>query len=290
VSANDDWRRYRRNAASKALLEPAHERSLIERAQAGDRSAVTELVDSHMRLVIQISARYARAELSAHDLTAEGVLGLLEAITRFDTRRETRFGGYAAWWVRAYVHRHAADNRRIIGMPSSRAARLIESKLRGTESRLTQTLGRAPSRLEVAEALDVAEHDVDLVMEALYARDLAIVRDPQEQHSVELADPDGDPEEALAAAELEAVRLRSLNRALAALDEREQTLVRQHLYTDDKQTLAEVGRGLGISRQRAAQILEGARQKLRSNLAWMTESMAVPPPERLVLGTSRRSA
>ena len=144
MSQNDgDWGRYRHTAREKPLLEAKQERKLLERARAGDRGAVSELADSHMRLVVQVAARYARDGLSAHDLVAEGTLGLLEAIGRFDLSRDTRFAAYAAWWVRACVRQHALQNRRIVGMPNSRGARIVSARLRSTERRLTQSLNYA---------------------------------------------------------------------------------------------------------------------------------------------------
>jgi RNA polymerase sigma-32 factor len=272
VHATDDWGHHRRSAAEKPLLEAGHERDLLERARQGDRAAVNELVESHMRLVVQIASRYGRGDLSAHDLIAEGVLGLLEAIVRFDMSRDTRFAGYAAWWVRAFVHRHAAQNRRIVGMPGSRAARVVESKLRSTERRLTQSLGRVPQRAEVAEALHVTERDLELVTEAWHARDVAITRDERGVW-MEPRDQSEGPEEAFGAAESRAVWAASLRDAIEALNERERALVREHLYAEEKRSLADVGRRLGISRQRAAQILEDARQKLRARLSGVVEAM-----------------
>ncbi len=267
MSANDyDWARYRQIASEKPLLDAPRERALLECAKRRDRKAVAELVDSHLRLVVQIAARYSREGLSAHDLMAEGVLGLLEAIGRFDLARESRFASYAAWWVRAHVRRHALQNRRMVGMPSSRGARIAASRLRGAERRLTQTLGRPPFRSEIAQALGVSEQDVELVMQALSSRDTLLFQG-EPGSSFELQDATMGPEEALADAEVRAQRASFVHNAFEGLTERERAVVRDHLYSDDNRSLAEVGRGLGVSRQRAGQILAGARVKLRARLA-----------------------
>ncbi len=267
MSANDyDWGRYRQSASEKPLLDASRERALLERAKRGDRQAMSELVDSHQRLVVQIASRYSREGLSAHDLMAEGMLGLLEATLRFDLARESRFASYATWWVRAYVRRHALQNRRIVGMPNSRGARIAASRIRSTERGLTQALGRPPSRSEIAQALEVSEQDVELVLQALSARDTLLFQGEADA-TFELPDASMGPEEALADAELRAERACFVHEAFEDLSGREQAVVRGHLYSEDSRSLAEIGRGLGVSRQRAGQILAGAREKLRARLA-----------------------
>jgi len=260
-----DWRHYRNKAGEKPLLAADRERELLMRAQRGDPRAVGELVESHMRLVVQIASRYARDGLGTHDLVSEGVLGLMEAVRRFDLARETRFASYAGWWVRACVRRYALANRRIVGVPSTRGARIARARLRGTERTLTQRLGRRPTLSELAEALGVSEHDVELVDVALSSRDVSLA--PHDHSSaVEFPDENLGPEQAFAEAEHQRVCERTVERALTALSERERALVREQFFEEDGKSLADLGRALGVSRQRAGQILAVARDKLRAQL------------------------
>lgn len=259
-----EWTRYRMAAKNRPLLPAGAERTLLEQARAGCPKATRALVESHMRLVVQTASGYARDGLSVHDLMAEGTLGLMEAIRRFDLTRDSRFASYATWWVRACIRRHALCNRRIVGMPDSRGARLARARLRGTERRLTQELGRKPSYRELASALGVSEDDVVLVDTALSSRDVPILLG--EVDTFEPRCDSFDPEQAVAEAEAHEKRTRTVQSALDALSERERALVCDHLYREDAKSLAELGRMLGVSRQRAGQILEGARQKLRAEL------------------------
>jgi RNA polymerase sigma-32 factor len=256
-----EWEHYRCQAMQKPLLDVERERSLLERAREGDRDASAELVGSHMRLVVQVAASYARDGLSVHDLVGEGVLGLMEAVQRFDMGRDARFASYAAWWVRARVRAHALANRRIVGMPDTRGARVARSRMRESERQLAQRLGRRPSRAELAQELGVAEHDVELVDAALSSRDVPLQGSPYEP-----SDEAEGPEQTVARAEADAQRRASLTRALATLSDRERDVVWSQLGREDGQSLSELGRSLGVSRQRAGQILAGAREKLRAEL------------------------
>jgi RNA polymerase sigma-32 factor len=262
VSPNHrDWERYRSQALQQPLLDAERERHLLERAKQGGREAAAELVASHMRLVVHVASTYARDGLNVHDLVGEGVVGLMEAVQRFDLDRDVRFASYATWWVRSRVRAHALANRRIVGMPDTRNARVVRSRMRASERRLTQQLGRRPSRLELAQELGVSEQDVELVDAALSARDVPVL-----PASFEPCDDTEGPEQTVARAESEAQRSLLLTRALATLSVRERDVVCAQLGTEESPSLSQLGRSLGISRQRAGQILAGAREKLRAEL------------------------
>jgi len=218
-----------------------------------------------MRLVVQVASRYAREGLSAHDLVSEGVLGLMEAVRRFDMAHDARFASYAAWWVRACVRRYALPNRRIVGGPSTRGARIARARLRQTERMLTQQLGSRPTRGEIAQHLGVAEHDVELVEVALTSRDVSLTAEDQ-SGSLDLPDETASPEQVVAEAEHQAACEQSIRCALTGLSERERAVVREQFFEEDGKSLADLGRALGVSRQRAGQILAGARDKLRARL------------------------
>jgi RNA polymerase sigma-32 factor len=262
----NEWRRYQHAARQSPLLEAERERELLLRAQQGDQEASSELVQCHMRLVVQVAFRYAREGLSEHDLVSEGVLGLLEAVRRFDLSRPTRFAGYAGWWVRASVREFALANRRIVGTPSTRGARVVRARLRRAERTLSQELGRKPSVGELSRALSVSEQDVELVDVALSARDLSLaVGEPL--GSLEPEDGAPGPEQVVAEAEAQAACAASLHAALRSLNARERAVVCEHLYTDETRSLTDLGRVLGVSRQRAGQIFASACDKLRARLA-----------------------
>jgi DNA-directed RNA polymerase sigma subunit (sigma70/sigma32) len=150
-------------------------------------------------------------------------------------------------------------------VPSTRGARIARARLRGTERELTQKLGRKPTLAELAESLGVSEHDVELVDVALSSRDVSLA---SHDHAapIEFADDSVGPEQEFAEAEHQRVCEHTVERALTALSERERALVREQFFEEDGKSLADLGRALGVSRQRAGQILAVARDKLRAQL------------------------
>jgi RNA polymerase sigma-32 factor len=259
------WGRYRHSARNRPMLEVERERELLVQAQRGDQRALTELIDCHMRLAVKVASRYARDGLSAHDLISEGVLGLLEAVRRFDLRHQTRFASYAAWWVRAFIRRYALANRRIVGVPTTRGARVARARLRQTERELTQRLGRAPQRDEIALSLGISEHDVELVDVALSHRDVSLTVSEGAQ-AFEPIDEQPGPEESFVEHEGRARMQEAVADAMGLLSTRERTVLSKQFFSDAGDSLSSMGRELGVSRQRVGQILAGAREKLRGKL------------------------
>lgn len=259
------WGRYRHSARNRPMLEVERERELLVQAQAGEQAALAELIECHMRLAVKVASRYARDGLAAHDLVSEGVLGLLEAVRRFDLRHQTRFASYAAWWVRAFIRRYALANRRIVGVPTTRGARVARARLRQTERELTQRLGRKPERDEIALSLGISERDVELVDVALSYRDVSLTVQEGSQ-AFEPIDEQAGPEECFVEQERRSRMQEAVADAMGLLSTREQTVLSKQFFSDSGESLSSVGRELGVSRQRVGQILAGAREKLRGKL------------------------
>jgi len=262
---HDRLARYRQIARETPLLRADEERELIEQFRAGSNVALQHLLDAHLRLVLSVAKRYACQGTSMEDLISEGNLGLLEAARRFSSDRGTRFGTYAAWWVRSHVRRFAFANRRIVGTPSTRNARRVISGLRKTQRLIAQREGRCAARTEVAEALGVPEEDVALVEAALGCRDSVV--GPLDDGTIrELPDKAPTPEQLTAALELRDYQRAQVKTALEALSEREREIVRRRYLCEDTETLAILGESLGLSRERVRQIEKRAQMKLRSAL------------------------
>ncbi len=256
-----------RRAATRApMLDADTERDLLTRIQeSNDSRALDALLLSHVRLVLSIAHKYRRHGLALEDLVAEGNLGLVEAARRFDRSRGTRFSTYAAWWVRALIRRFTIANRRIVGAPSTRAARRLLSKLRTTQRRLAAELGAPPTREQVAEALDVTPEDVATVEAALGGRDVSLAPTPDGQ-VLELVSDNESPEETASKKEAHELNARSVQHALEGLEARERLIIEKRLLDDDRETLARIGEQLGLSRERVRQLELRARQKLRAAL------------------------
>ncbi|MFW6051680.1 MAG: sigma-70 family RNA polymerase sigma factor [Myxococcota bacterium] len=254
----------RRQAAKAPILDLETERELVTQLADGSHRALERLVASHMRLVLSIADRYAQRGVAFEDLVSEGAVGLMEAAKRFDPAKGTRFGTYAAWWVRAYVRRHALQNRRIVGAPSTRNARRILWGLRRTEHMLAQRLGRPASREEVAEALDVSSEEVAMVESLIGGRDLPVGPPMPDQVAYEPPDVGPTPEDNAELGQRERIGARLVQQALAKLDDREREIVRRRLLSEDPSSLAKLGESFGVSRERVRQIQERAQKKLRT--------------------------
>ncbi len=265
-ASREGWNRLRSRAMSRRWLDQDEERELLGRAQAGDRAAKGELIDSHMRMVVQIAARYESDGLSIHDLVSEGVVGLIEAIDRFELSHPTRLSTYAAWWVKARVREYAFSNRRSVCLPSTRGARVARARLSLTQRRLGQQLGREATRAELAEALGISDADVASVATALSSYDLSVGA-CREGTEFEPSDERPSPEQEFARLESARVLSRAVETALDHLPERDRQIVREQFFADEQKNMAQLGNELGISRQRVCQIFARLRKQLGRELS-----------------------
>jgi RNA polymerase sigma-32 factor len=258
--------RIRRAAVEAPMLDSETEQDFLRRIQeSNDPVALSALLVSHLRLVLSVAQKYTGYGVTIEDLVAEGNLGLVEAARRFDRSKGTRFSTYAGWWVRALIRRYTVANRRIVGAPSTRNGRRLLSTLRATQRRLAAELGETPSRERVAAELQVSPEEVAQVETALSGRDVSLA--PNEEGQVfELPSELTTPEDEVAEREIHAMHAASVADALAQLDERERAIVEKRVLGDDKDTLADIGASMGLSRERVRQIELRARQKLREAL------------------------
>lgn len=250
----------------RQLLTREQERALSDRAASGSDLAFEQLVEAHLPLVFRIAREHAGHGLAFDDLVAEGALGLVEATRRYDPTRGARLAVYASFWIRAYVRKFTICNRRIVRPPSSRNARRLLSTLGITQRQLEQQQGGKPDPERVAQQLAVSSHEVEEMTTVLSARDVPYGIGDADSTGFELGSDVFNPEAALAEHEEHDVRLHALHQAFAALDERERKILRRRSLVSEPASRAEIGRDLGMSRERVRQIESGAQVKLRCAL------------------------
>ena len=273
AGSEDAFQSYLRDIRGLGLLTHAEEVDLAQKAAAGDELARRTLIESNLRLVIAIARRYTSTGVPLIDLIQEGNLGLMRAAEKFDYRRGCHFGTYATWWIRQAVSRAAGEQSRIIHLPEHVATRL--RKVRRIASQLSQENGLDPLPEQIAEACNMDLNEViDLL--GIIEQPVSLDAPVDDEARYALADTLEDST-ALAPAETASQHLlgEELHRALVLLTPRERSVItlRYGIGDGHSRTLLEVGKELGISRERVRQLEVVALMKLRgySNSAALRE-------------------
>ncbi len=287
VTFRDPVRRFVEEARRHARLDENEERELGHAARdRGDLDAARRLVVHNLRLVVAIAYQYRQAWLNVLDLFQEGSVGLMEAVRRWDPEVGTRFGSYAAYWIRAYVLRFLMTNARLIHVGNTRAGRKLFFRLERERQKLLSA-GFDPTPKLLAAKLDVDEADIIEVSSHLASREVSLDPRPDDE-GVPLAERisrhEASPEDQAARSELaEAVRGLMTDFENGLSDERERAIWREHLATfaSEPVALAALGQRFGVSKQRMGQIAEKLKTRFREKvlaelgadirMSWQTE-------------------
>jgi RNA polymerase primary sigma factor len=248
------------------LLTAAEEVALAKRVERGDTAAKERMINSNLRLVISIAKRYQRKDLPLLDLVQEGVIGLNRAVEKFDWRRGYKFSTYATWWIRQACQRAISNQSSTIRIPTHVNERRV--KLSRTANRLEGTLGRKPTREELAEATELSLLHVDEALDAVEAN-VSLNRPIGSEDDGELGDLFDDPTAGSPEEEaVDSVRRGEVRRAIATLPERERRIIELRFGVDGEPAALEaIGKELGITRERVRQLEAQALAKLETELA-----------------------
>jgi len=260
-ATTDSLQLFLNEAGRYPLLSAAEEVELAKKIERGDVEAKNRMINSNLRLVVSIAKKYQGHGLSLLDLIQEGVIGLIRAVEKFDWRRGYKFSTYATWWIRQAVQRGVANKSRTIRIPVHIADR--EQKIARAERDLVVKLGRAPTDEEISKAAKVSLKHLREVRQA--ARAVTSLDKPLgDDNGGSIGDLVGVAEGGVEEEVEISLTEDTLHRALENLPDREQTVLtlRYGLSLEEPQSLEEIGRRLGVTRERVRQIEAAALERL----------------------------
>ena len=272
TSPNDDVSFYIAEAKRAPRLERAEEMALALRWKDGDRAAGDALARANLRHVVAVAMKYRRYGVPVSELIAEGNFGVVHALGKFEPERGIRFVTYAAHWVRAYILDHVIKSWSMVGGGSGPLRSRLFFRLRRERVRAVNLMGEgeAADRM-VAERVGVTPDELRSMVQRLEARDVSLdvkVIDDSPVRLVDLLPAPDDQERSLFEHQVGGGMRSAVARAVSELDPRERYIAEQRLMADpaEELSLAEIGRSLGVSRERARQLEARTKRKLRSRI------------------------
>ncbi len=269
---------YIRSSMSEPMLERDHEQDLARRwRDQKDERALHELVKSYTRLVIAAASRFRHYGLPMGDLIQEGNMGLMQAANRFEPERDVRFSTYAAWWIRSAMQDYVLRNWSIVRTGTTAAQkslffnlRRLRAKIEGGQSMNNQGGLTNESRDKISSLLGVSTKEVEQMEGRMNGGDQSlnatISMDGEDEYQSFLADTRPNPEEIVIGMKDSQTRSKWLASALSELSDREQEIIKQRHLKYETVTLEELGKQLGVSKERVRQLEARAIEKLKTSL------------------------
>ena len=260
----DSLQQFLNEAGRYPLLTAAEEVELAKRIERGDRAAKERMITCNLRLVVSIARRYQTQGITLGDLIQEGVIGLIRATEKFDWRKGFKFSTYATWWIRQAVQRGVANKARTIRIPVHVVER--EQKVTRTERELSAKYGRPATDEEIAEHSKLPLTQVREVREAARAvasTDAPIGTDGDSSFGDLFAATGPTTEDEVDAT----IRGDAVRRAVAKLPDRQRDVIslRFGLIGEGPNSLEQIGKRLGITRERVRQIEADALRRLAAD-------------------------
>lgn len=253
------------------LLTKEEEKELaVKYYETKDRESLQRLVTSNLRFVVKIAYEYINYRMKLLDLIQEGNMGLLKAVQDFNPYKEVRLTTYAVWWIRSYIQDAILKNYSLVKMGTTQAQKRLFYRLRKEQKKLDQMGIGSPSQniKLLASKLDVKEKEVEEMDQRLSQVDVSlnapIKSDEKKEHIQSFADPKESVEDALGNEEQRIIFKRILEKFSADLEGREKLIFMERLISENPLTLQEIGDKYNITKERARQLEEHLKEKLKN--------------------------
>ena len=258
---------YMREIAETPLLTPLEEVELAKRIQAGDKDARTHMIKANLRLVVKIARDYSGYGLPLADLISEGNIGLVKAVERFEPEKGGKLSTYGSWWIKQSIKRALSNQSKTIRLPVHLVDKI--ARMRRISATLSESLGREPSNEELGEELGLPARKVAMLKQ-VSQRTTSLDEHTGEENKATYNDIIEDEK---AETPLDALVNKNLHGYLDGfldiLNERESQIIdaRFGLSGRTPMTLEEIGRDLGVTRERIRQLQNAALEKMRRALS-----------------------
>ena len=272
---------YLKEISKIPMLNPKEEIKLATKVQRGDKKSLDRMVEGNLRFVVKISKEYLGMGLPLPDLINEGNIGLIEAAKRFRPEKGFKFISYAVYWIRHFIRQALEKQVRLIRLPANKERKL--SKIERAFSELFKSLDRPPTTKEVTEKVDMSKEEIEEILKVSgehLSLDAPVGNYDERPLANRIPDqPYNDYEYENKITDLR----ESIEKTLKTLTSQEEGVIRYRfgLGADDPLTLEEIGRRMGLTRERIRQIQEKAIGQLKhpnlsKELIWFVESDATP--------------
>ena len=257
--------KYLQDISRESLITPEEEVSLVQRIQAGDKSAIEKLTKANLRFVVSVAKQYQNRGLSLQDLINEGNLGLMKAAEKFDHTKGFKFISYAVWWIRQTIQQAILENARLVRLPVNKVN--TNNKITKAASKLEQEFGREPTSGEISAFIKLPEDEIRTsyqVFSRTISMDAPIGNDENESTLYDVLEDEAalNPESELLKESLK----KEILRTLKGIPAREADIIKCYFGLGEitqPMLIDEIAKRLELSPERVRQLKEKAIRTLR---------------------------